>query len=220
MTYNPNLSKKLDSSYYSRSRTWPSKFTITNNSNILDIGCANGDLGHFLKSKYNCTVTGIDIVEENVKRAREILDSCHHLDIENCRLDLLNGPFDYIIFSDSIEHLLNPDVVLHKIKALMTPSSKVLFSIPNIRNYRVILPLILLDSFDYQEEGLLDRTHLRFFTISSFHSLLASCGYCIEQSYVDLPLNSKAGLLNIASFGIFKRILTSHYFIQSCLVHS
>ena len=132
-------------------------------------------------------------------------------------ISTLERNFDYIIFSDSLEHLLEPQDVLETIKPLLAPGGNVLIAIPNIRNFRVTVPLLFSDQWEYQDEGLLDRTHLRFFTQSSICKLLDRCGYQVEALYLDLPLSSKVGVLNIFTFGLFKRILTAHYFVKTSL---
>ena len=214
---NPNLKAKLDNQYYSRSRNWPSFFDIKNGAKILDIGCGRGVLGGYLQEKYFSKVTGVDIVSGNIPIASAVLHKAVLGDVELMDLSLLGGDFDYIIFSDSLEHLLEPQVTLEAIKHLLASNGSVLIAIPNIRNYRVIFPLLFNDQWEYQDEGLLDRTHFRFFTQSSICNLLHRCGYQIEALYLDLPLSSKVGALNICTFGVFRKILTAHYFLKACL---
>lgn len=214
---NPNLKAKLDSKYYSRVRNWPSLFDIKTGAKILDIGCGRGVLGGYLRDKYAAKVTGIDIISENITVASHILHQAILGDIETMDISTLERNFDYIIFSDSLEHLLEPQDVLETIKPLLAPGGNVLIAIPNIRNFRVTVPLLFSDQWEYQDEGLLDRTHLRFFTQSSICKLLDRCGYQVEALYLDLPLSSKVGVLNIFTFGLFKRILTAHYFVKTSL---
>jgi SAM-dependent methyltransferase len=187
---------------------------------VLDIGCGIGLLGAYLKKKHNCIVTGLEIIEDNYEVALSELDEVFLGDIETMDLSELGCDYDYIIFSDSLEHLLNPDKVLEKIKKLLSESGMVLISMPNVRNFRVTMPLIFSDSWEYQDEGLLDRTHLRFFTCTSLLNTLNNHGYCVNKIKYDLPLSSKVGLLNKLTFGLLKKHLTSHYFVESCLIKS
>ena len=217
MTSNPNLEAKPDRAYYSRARTWPSLFDIKTGSRILDVGCGRGMLGAYLQKNHDSKVTGLEIIEENYQVAADILDKAHLGDIETMDLSILGNGFDYVIFSDSLEHLLDPKSVLEHVKNLLCADGLLLISMPNVRNFRVTLPLLMRDEWEYCDEGLLDRTHLRFFTGTSICKLLESCGYSVEQILVDLPLSSKVGILNILTFGFFRRHLTSHYFIKACL---
>lgn len=215
---NPNLDKKISPDYYQRFRIWPSLFNIKPNSHVLDIGCGTGLLGNFIKENYNCWVEGIEILEEYQKISSRILDKSYCADIESFNTLKIKNKFEYIIFSDSLEHLLNPDEVLIKIQSLLSENGKLLLSVPNVRNFRVTFPLIFKGQWEYQEEGLLDKTHLRFFTISSLINLLNKSGYQVNQIHLDLPVKSKSGLLNLLTFGIFKNHLTSHYFVEACLI--
>ena len=214
---NPNLSTKADKAYYSRERNWPAKFFIKKNSRVLDIGCGRGLLGEFLKNEYYCHVTGLEIIQENALVAESVLDKVMVGDIENMIIDELKESFDYIIFSDSLEHLLDPGKVLLRIGSLLKPDSgELLISVPNVRNFRVTIPLILRDEWRYTDEGLLDKTHLRFFTLKSIKRLLEESGFIVKKTFYDLPISSKSGVINRLTLGLLSNHLTSHYFLQSC----
>jgi 2-polyprenyl-3-methyl-5-hydroxy-6-metoxy-1,4-benzoquinol methylase len=216
MENNPNLKTKSDQAYYSRSRTWPSLFDIRYNTKVLDIGCGRGNLGAYLQDKYSCKVTGLEIIDENRIIASSVLYVTYLGDIETMDLSVLGSGFDYVIFSDSLEHMLEPKAVLERVRGLIKEGGYLLIAMPNIRNFRVTVPLLFLDQWEYQDEGLLDRTHLRFFTNTSICNLIEQCGYRVERVLFDLPLSSKVGILNILTLGLFRRHLTSHYFIKAC----
>jgi len=214
---NPNASYKENTSYYSRSRSWPLLFNIERGSKVLDVGCGTGVLGKLLHDNLECKVTGLEIVEENYSQAKKVLNEVILADVETMLFPENNFTFDYIIFSDSLEHLLNPDQVLERVAKLLNHNGSLLISMPNVRNFRVTLPLLFFDSWEYQEEGLLDKTHLRFFTYRSLKNLLKSKKFNVEKVLYDLPFNSKVGILNLITLGLFKKHLTSHYFVQSCV---
>jgi SAM-dependent methyltransferase len=217
MKINPNLEIKTDQTYYSRYRTWPSIFDIRSGSKILDVGCGEGSLGSYLQTRHGSEVTGLEIIKDNFVVACTVLHEAHLGDIESMDISVLGSRFDYVIFSDSLEHMLEPKAVLERVRDLMAENGNLLISMPNIRNFRVTIPLVFLDKWDYQDEGLLDRTHLRFFTCKSICELIEQCGYKVQKVRFDLPLSSKVGVLNMLTFGLFRRHLTSHYFIKSCL---
>lgn len=217
MKINPNLEVKSDQTYYARSRTWPSIFGIRSGTKILDVGCGRGNLGSYLQTTYDSEVTGLEIIKDNFLVASTVLYEAHLGDIESMDMSVLGSRFDYVIFSDSLEHMLEPKAVLERVRDLMAENGHLLISMPNIRNFRVTAPLVFSDQWNYQDEGLLDRTHLRFFTCTSICKLIEQCGYKVEQVRVDLPLSSKVGVLNMLTLGLFRRHLTSHYFIKSCL---
>jgi cyclopropane fatty-acyl-phospholipid synthase-like methyltransferase len=216
MKLNPNLAAKPDRAYYSRARTWPSLFGIRSGARVLDVGCGRGNLGAYLQQQHDSKVTGLEIIEENFKIASAVLHEAHLGDIESMDISTLGRHYDYVIFSDSLEHMLEPQAVLERVKNLIADGGRLLISMPNVRNFRVTMPLIFRDQWEYRDEGLLDRTHLRFFTGTSICKLLEHCGYRVEEVRLDLPLSSKVGLLNVLTLGLFRRHLTSHYFIQAC----
>lgn len=213
---NINVTEKHGEGYYSRHRTWPTRFDLKPGSKVLDIGCGRGALGEYLKKTISATVCGLEITSENCNTAAKVLDRAVLGDIETMSLTDLGEGYDYIVFSDSLEHLLNPGPVLQKIGTLLNDDGSLLISMPNVRNFRVLVPLLFRDEWEYVEEGLLDKTHLRFFTFRSITRLLRDCGYEVEKYFYDLPLSSKVGKLNALTLGIFRKILTSHYFIKAC----
>jgi cyclopropane fatty-acyl-phospholipid synthase-like methyltransferase len=217
MENNPNLEIKSDLTYYDQFRTWPSLFDIRHDTKVLDIGCGRGNLGTYLQDKYGCKVTGLEIIEENHILASLVLYETHLGDIETMDLSVLGSGFDYIIFSDSLEHMLEPKAVLERVRGLMKEGGHLLIAMPNIRNFRVTVPLLFLDQWEYQDDGFLDHTHLRFFTNTSICNLIERCGYKVEQVLLNLPLSSKIGIINIMTLGLFRRHLTSHFFIKACL---
>jgi len=205
------------SDYYSRSRTWPSLFGLKQGSNFLDIGCGKGRLGEYLRANFRASVTGIELFPEYAEDAAKVLNHVVCGNIEQLNLNSHFESYDYIIFSDSLEHLIDPERALLKVRSLLRPDGSILLSIPNVRNFRVTMPLLIFGQFEYQEEGLLDRTHLRFFTRSSIINALKRCGLEVDKVYLDLPLRSKVGIINIITLGLLRNTLTSHFFVRACL---
>jgi len=151
---------------------------VTKNSTVLDVGCAYGYIGEWLNKNKKCTIYGIDIDSEAlsyVKRAGyysdlfnidlDYTDKCHE---EFLRFNALNDNlFDFIICADVLEHLKDPTHALEIISSKLKLSGQIVISIPNIAHLDIILNL-LEGKFNYSDFGLLDNTHLRFFTKRSF----------------------------------------------------
>lgn len=132
-------------------------------------------------------------------------------------LSIIDHDYDYIIFSDCLEHLINPDLALIKIRQLLKKDGGLLISIPNVQNFRITIPLLFKGSWEYTDEGLMDRTHLRWFTYSSIVSLINKSGFNVESVARELPISSLSGLINILFFNLLKNHLTSHFYIKACL---
>ncbi|MDA8151235.1 MAG: glycosyltransferase [Acidithiobacillus sp.] len=163
---------------------------IPHDSTVLDVGCAVGVLGQYLTEQQNCSVDGIEGNVEAAKIARPFYRRIMVTDLESADLRQLleEARYDRIVCADVLEHLRDPGQVLQRLKDHLTPDGKILISIPNIGHIGVFLELLSGD-FRYREEGLLDRTHLRFFTRRSFLYLLAENGFAgqiVDRTIVDL----------------------------------
>jgi 2-polyprenyl-3-methyl-5-hydroxy-6-metoxy-1,4-benzoquinol methylase len=148
---------------------------------VLDVGCAAGDTAAVMTMR-GCQVSGVDIDAEAAEPAREVLDE---LVIANIDLSPLSNhfkpqSFDAIIFGDVLEHLVDPWAALRDCHVLLRPGGRVIVSIPNVAHASVRLAL-LTGRWDYTDKGLLDRTHLRFFTEESVVDLLESSGYAVDE---------------------------------------
>lgn len=143
---------------------------------VLDVGCATGYLGAALKER-GSEVAGVELDPEAAARAAEVLDEVVVADLET--VDLLEqfGPesFDTVVFGDVLEHLREPHRLLSRATALLRPGGSVVISIPNVGHADVRLAL-LQGHWRYSDRGLLDRTHVQFFTRSSLMELLSMAG--------------------------------------------
>jgi 2-polyprenyl-3-methyl-5-hydroxy-6-metoxy-1,4-benzoquinol methylase len=150
--------------------------------NVLDVGCARGYVGSILIKHFSCTVSGIEADLEAAEMVRPIYQELVTGDVENAViLDRLRcGPFDAIIFGDVLEHLRQPERVLSAARPLLKPEGFVLISLPNVATLRLRLRF-LLGQFEYTDQGIMDRTHLRFFTLKTARQMIGACGYSIEH---------------------------------------
>ena len=147
---------------------------------VLEIGCGMGaTLGHIQNRYPNAEVYGIELSEMAVHMAKKYLPAIEQGNIENMTLGYPEKFFDYIILSDILECLHEPQKVLHEMQKYLKPSGFILASIPNILHYSVILDL-LRGRFSYGDNGILDRTNLRFFTLYEIVLLFQKCGYKID----------------------------------------
>ncbi len=149
------------------------------NKNVLEVGCATGYISEKLKEN-GCNVVGIEINPEAADVAKKHCDSLIVGDIELLEsLPLEENYFDVILFGDVIEHSKNPSNVLSKMKKYLKEEGQIVVSVPNIANIGIRLQLFFLGRFDYGDWGILDRTHLRFFTLKTFKQVIKDAGFRI-----------------------------------------
>lgn len=146
---------------------------------ILDIGCNTGFLGEQLVRKKNAQVDGIDINEEALKKAKSIYRKVFKRNLYNPKLDIDEEKYDYIIFSDILEHIPRPDLILKDSKKYLKEDGRIIISLPNIARLEVRVGL-LFGRFDYAP-GILSQDHLRFFTRKSAMRMIEGCGYKIKK---------------------------------------
>jgi 2-polyprenyl-3-methyl-5-hydroxy-6-metoxy-1,4-benzoquinol methylase len=146
-------------------------------SKILEIGCGAGMTGKLLKELGFEEIVGIEVVEEVARKAIPYYDRVIVGDVEKVMLPYEKGHFDCILYGDVLEHLVEPWRVLKEHNALLKPGGTIVCSIPNIRHYRITRRLLFKGKWEYQESGILDRTHLRFFTLASMKNMVTDSGF-------------------------------------------
>ena len=146
---------------------------------ILELGCANGQLGRAFKAE-NSSIhwTGLDFSKEAILNAEKHLDEVLHIDLnkESILEILKNRQFDVVVIGDLLEHLINPEQVLSDISEVSANDAIVVCCIPNMAHYSVIQRLLTGD-ITYDSNGLLDKTHLRFFSPSSSIKMFLDSGW-------------------------------------------
>lgn len=148
---------------------------------VLDVGCATGYLARAL-SEQGCTVTGVEYDAEAAELARGSLSELVVADLnrEDLAALLPDRTFDSIVFGDVLEHLLDADAVLRSSVQLLEPEGSVVISVPNVTHGSLRLAL-LQGRWQYVDNGLLDRTHLRFFTRESALEMVRSAGLVVTH---------------------------------------
>ena len=148
------------------------------NLSVLDVGCACGTNLMWLKY-YNpkARLQGIELNEKSAAIARWFGD-IEAMDVETLEREEWKESFDYIILADILEHLRDPWSFLEKVRGFLKPDGRVILSVPNVCHVSNLWDMLHGD-WEYQEEGILDRTHLRFFTRKSFMKYLEEAGLSI-----------------------------------------
>ena len=150
---------------------------------VLDIGCATGKLGEAIKLRQECHVSGIEMHPRAALEAKKVLDTVYVGSAEDVLNELQDFSFDCIILADVLEHMLNPWVFLRKLiqKLDTAPHSRVILSIPNVAHWSVVIPL-MQGEWTYHDAGILDATHLRFFTPQSAARMINGAQLDIEAA--------------------------------------
>ena len=123
------------------------------------------------------------------------------------------GKFQMILALDILEHLVDPWAVARKLADSLAPGGVLIASIPNIRNYRALLPLLMRNKWDYQDAGILDRTHLRFFVRSTAIDLIAQTGLKIEKVAPSAVGGGKIKLFRKLTLGLLNSFTDRQYVI-------
>jgi SAM-dependent methyltransferase len=165
--------------YYQQARPEVAALVPAECRRVLEVGCAGGELGRLLRSRGH-HVTGIELVPEMAARAWRWLDRVLTADVETDGFPFPPDSFDAIVFADLLEHLINPWRVLREATDVLIEGGVVVASIPNVQNIDVLRRL-LRGRWEYRERGILDRGHLRFFTLHTIRDLFTQAGLTLEH---------------------------------------
>lgn len=147
---------------------------------ILDVGCGAGGLAIKLARRQQAEYDGIEPVTRAADIARGRMTRVWNCPVEEALEELPEGHYDCIVVADVFEHLLDPLNVLSRLRSKLAPGGHLVASVPNIQNWSVVAEL-LRGRWAYRNEGILDRTHLRFFTRSSFSEMFWDAGFRIQS---------------------------------------
>lgn len=174
---------------------------ISANSDVLEFGCAHGRMTKYLKQNLNCNVTIIEKDNCGYDAAQFadlsfIGNKLGDIESDNWYNKLLidNKKFDFIIFADVLEHLMYPAEALFRSSYFLKPDGMIWISIPNISHNSVIIDLIN-NKFTYRDIGLLDQTHISFFTKYSLEEMVKSCKLNIvkQENLINVVENTEFG---------------------------
>lgn len=145
---------------------------------VLELGCAAGSMTRVMQEHYGCRVTAF---ERDAQAATEARPWCERLlvgdlDRPGWSAPLEDACFDVVLAADVIEHLRDPLACLRELRARLGPGGRLVLSVPNV-GYMGVIASLLADEFEYRDTGLLDHTHLRFFTWTSLERLLHAAGF-------------------------------------------
>lgn len=179
-------------------------------SRIVDVGCGVGATAAWLKSLYpDCFTIGLEGNPTLLGQLRGNVDEAHIVDLNREAPDL--GAPDLILFLDVLEHLVNPPDVIARLTRTLKPHGTIIVSLPNIAHLSVSIPLLVRGQFSYQDAGILDRTHLHFFTRRSAVALLNDAGFTVRRGMPTGASGPRTRVLNRITFGLLRDRLAKQY---------
>jgi methionine biosynthesis protein MetW len=148
---------------------------------VLDIGCATGYLGRFLTKERGCVVDGIEADQHAADEASEYLRRVWVGSVDDeAVLASVSEKYDVILCAAILEHLTHPEVALQRLRRLLADNGVLIAGLPNVAHWSIRWSL-LRGRWDYSEYGILDRTHLHFYTLQSAREMFESAGYAINR---------------------------------------
>lgn len=205
------MSKQPD--YFSIEREIFKNAVKGTNLSILDVGCGTGSLGKYFRTHQQCKVYGVEINQEAYLVAKENLDEVIKGNVENIDLPYDKNSFDVVIMGDVLEHLINPAGAIGKLMQFVKPGGRILITVPNVRHWKVMYGLIFKDEWKYMSWGILDYTHLRFFTKTSIVAMMIDNGFKVAGAERVIQKRSKSSVFNNFTFQVFSGFLASHTFL-------
>jgi 2-polyprenyl-3-methyl-5-hydroxy-6-metoxy-1,4-benzoquinol methylase len=183
-----------------------SELPVNLQARILEIGCGEGGTGSLALEQRRCgTYCGVELFPSAADKAKDRISEVVVGNIEETDLPWPGEHFDVLILSEILEHLVDPWTVLKKLHPLLKPGARVFASSPNVANYRIIR-MLMRGEWNLTDMGLMDRTHLRWFTPRSYRDLFESCGYAVDSVGQVGTLSSKAKVLSLMSFGRLRHL--------------
>lgn len=176
--FDPTGTRNNSPTYVSNPRAEMLPFVPSEARSILDVGCADGEFGSLLRRRGGLeTLDGIDVEAVEDVGLTSVYDRRIVGSFPDGVHDVL---YDCIVFNDVLEHMDDPWSALRSARAHLAPAGILVASIPNVQYFPVSIALVLGGSWNYQSSGVLDRTHLRFFTRQSLYTCFSECGYSVE----------------------------------------
>jgi SAM-dependent methyltransferase len=169
---------------------------------VLEVGAHSGYFSSLLRAQ-GCAVTALELDPRAAALAAGHADRVIVGDVEDPAVRArLGGPFDRVLFMHVLEHLVDPWGVLRAARTLLAPEGRVVALVPNVACWRIRKQLFFRGAFEYEDTGILDRTHLRFFTLPSARALLETSGYAVvDWAPVDTCVPLERRLSFVPLFG-------------------
>jgi 2-polyprenyl-3-methyl-5-hydroxy-6-metoxy-1,4-benzoquinol methylase len=184
---------------------------------VLEVGCGAGATLAWLRERWPAAwLAGADVNAEQVAVAAQRADHAERCDLDEALPAIAPESVDLLLCLDVLEHLRDPWGALAALRALVRPGGTLIVSVPNVRHASVVWPLLRAGRFRYGGSGILDRTHLRFFTRESAVALVRDAGFDVRAVRgLGTERGKRGHALHLATFGLFRDFLTRQYLVQA-----
>lgn len=202
--------------YYENPRKEMFKYIPADVKFCLKFGCGSGNFSESIKNAYNAECWGVEIEVQSANKAADKLHRVINADVFQSLDEIPESYFDCIIFNDVLEHIVDPYSLLKSIKSKLKKQGVVVASIPNVRFWNNLRALAIHGQWDYKEAGILDKTHLRFFTYKSIIKMFNKLDYDIITIVGLNPTqNTKFKIFNAL---FFNKLSDARYHQFACVV--
>ncbi len=181
---------------------------------VLEIGCGTGATGALAMARGRAGhYVGVELMENVAAQAREVLPEVHVGDVERMEFDWQPAAFDALILSEVLEHLVEPGRLLRRLARYVRPGGMVLASSPNIAHWKVLRELAN-GRFNLADQGVFDRTHLRWFTPATFVGMFEEAGFRVDHVGPVNPFSPRVELISRWTSGRFDHLFMTQISIQ------
>ena len=180
---------------------------------ILELGCGSGGTARAVRAANKAgRYVGIELMADAAKQAQGAVDQVVVGNVESLDLQPFAGQFDVLIASEVLEHLVDPWATVRRLVECLKPGAVVYASSPNVAHWHVVRAL-LRGRFDYSEVGVMDRTHLRWFTPDTYRAMFEAAGVQVTSVASVRPIGGKVRLLNALTGGRLSHLFMSQVMI-------
>jgi 2-polyprenyl-3-methyl-5-hydroxy-6-metoxy-1,4-benzoquinol methylase len=202
--------------YYENPRKEMLKYIPQGTKTTLEFGCGNGNFSELIKNEYHAECWGVEMHPHYAKKASEKLDNVINAEAHQVLNQIPENYFDCIIFNDVLEHLKDPYSLLREVKSKLNKYGVVVASIPNVRFWSNLKALVIDGMWDYKDTGILDKTHLRFFTYNSLIKIFRQLDYNIVAIEGLHPTHSTT--FKILNTLLFNKLKDARYRQFACVI--
>ncbi|MDC0004999.1 class I SAM-dependent methyltransferase [Vicingaceae bacterium] len=215
-----NYYKTKQSDYHSGTRMDVISFLKNGTQEkALEIGAGGGDSLCFIKENNLAEeIVGVELFElQNSNQTNPLIDKFIHGNIEHESLDLEAEYFDVIILADILEHLIDPWKTVEYVSGFLKKGGKIITSLPNIQDFKTMIKIYVKGDFRYREDGVLDKTHLRFFCKKNMIQLLTTKKLEVKSATPAFKIRKDRNgrkLTNLLTLGLIEPYLSIQYIFE------